>query len=53
MRPWQIETLFGCLKSRRFNLEATHLSAPTCLSQLLALLTLALCWAIPIGQLTG
>lgn len=46
---WQIETLFGCLKSRGFELESTHLSHPTCLSKLLALLTLALCWAIRTG----
>ena len=47
---WQIETLFGCLKSRGFCLEATHLTHPACLSKLLALLTLALCWAIRIGE---
>jgi hypothetical protein len=47
---WQIETLFGCLKSRGFCLEATHLTHPTCLSKRLALLTLALCWAIRTGQ---
>lgn len=47
---WQIETLFGCLKRRGFCLESSHLTQPTCLSKLLALLTLALCWAIRTGQ---
>lgn len=47
---WQIETLFGCLKRRGFCLESTHLTQPTCLSKLLALLTIALCWAIRLGE---
>ena len=46
---WQSETLFGCLKTRGFCLAATHLSNPTALSKLLALLTLALGWAIRTG----
>ena len=25
---WQIETMFGCLKSRGFNFEETHLTPP-------------------------
>lgn len=48
--PWQIEPLLGCLKSRGLNLEQTHLMTPTCLSKLLALLTLALCWAIRVDE---
>jgi hypothetical protein len=46
---WGIETLFGCLKSRGFCLEATHVIAPERLSKLLALLTLAFCWAFAAG----
>jgi hypothetical protein len=38
-----------CLKTRGFCLAATHLSNPTALSKLLALLTLALGWAIRTG----
>ena len=49
-KRWQIETLFGCLKSRGFCLESTHLSDPKRLSKLLALLTLALCWAFRTGE---
>ena len=49
-KRWQIETLFGCFKSRGFCLESTHLSDPQRLSKLLALLTLALCWAFRTGE---
>ena len=49
-RRWDIETLFGILKSRGFNLEDTHLREMERLSQLVALLTLALCWAIRMGH---
>lgn len=47
---WEIETLFGCLKSRGFNFEDTHLTKPERISKLLALLTLALCWCIRLGE---
>lgn len=47
---WQIETLFGCFKSRGFCLESTHLAKVERLSKLLALLTLALCWASITGE---
>ncbi|MFN6067900.1 MAG: IS4 family transposase, partial [Pseudanabaena sp.] len=42
-------TLLGCFKSRGFCLEATHLQDPELLSKLIALLTLALCWAFSSG----
>lgn len=48
-RRWQIETLFGCLKSRGFELESTHLKEPARLNKMLFLLTLALCWAHRVG----
>jgi hypothetical protein len=38
---WQVETLFGCLKSRGFNLEDTHLTDPQRRSKLMGLLALA------------
>jgi len=47
---WGIETLFGIFKSRGFNLEDTHLTDSERLSRLLALLTIALCWAYRTGQ---
>lgn len=40
-RRWEIETLFGALKSRGFNFEDTHLTHPDRLGKLLALLALA------------
>lgn len=47
---WEIETLFGCLKSRGFNFEDTHLTHPDRISKLLGLLTLALCWCLLVGE---
>lgn len=47
---WKIETLFGCLKTRGFCLEATHLTDRERLEKLLALLTIAYCWAFLVGE---
>ena len=47
---WGIETLFDCLKTRGFCLEATHLKDPERLKKLIALLTLAFCWAHQVGE---
>ncbi len=47
---WQIETMFGCLKSRGFNFEETHLTQPEKISKLLMLLGLALCLAMLMGE---
>jgi len=47
---WEIETLFGCLKSRGFNFEDTHLTKRERLSKLLGVLTLALCWCVLLGE---
>ena len=49
-KRWKIETLFGCLKSRGFCLEATHITEKERLEKLLALLTIAYCWAFLTGQ---
>jgi len=49
-KRWQIETLFGCLKSRGFCLEETHITERERLERLLALMTLAFCWAYIAGQ---
>ena len=49
-KRWQIETLFGCLKSRGFNFEDTHLTKLDRISKLLGLLTLALCWCLLVGE---
>lgn len=47
---WGIETLFGCLKTRGFCLESTHLQDPERLSRMVALLSIALCWAVRVGE---
>lgn len=46
---WGIETLFGCLKRRGFDLEATHVTRSERLSRLMAVLTLAFTWAYVTG----
>lgn len=49
-KRWEIETLFGCLKSRGFQLEETHVIEAERLKKLLALLALAFCWAHLVGD---
>ena len=49
-RRWEIETLFGALKSRGFNFEDTHLTHPDRIGKLLALLALAFAWTYRTGQ---
>jgi hypothetical protein len=46
---WGIETLFGSLKRRGFDLEGTHLRDSERLSRLLSVLALAFCWAYLCG----
>lgn len=48
---WQIETLFGVLKTRGFRLEDTHLREPERVSKLLSLVTIAVSWAMLAGEL--
>ncbi|HYX41712.1 MAG TPA: IS4 family transposase [Pyrinomonadaceae bacterium] len=49
-RRWGVETLFGCLKTRGFCLEATHVTDKERLRKLIALMALAFCWAYLTGQ---
>ena len=49
-KRWGIETLFGCLKTRGFCLESTHLQDAERLGRMAALLTIALCWAFKTGE---
>lgn len=49
-KRWEIETLFGCLKSRGFRLEETHVIEAERLKKLIALLALAFCWAHVVGE---
>lgn len=46
---WNIETLFGCLKSRGFRLEDSHLSDCIKLKKLVAILSIAFTWAFLVG----
>ena len=48
---WSIETLFGCLKTRGFNLEDTHLRHPERLARLFALLARVFVWALRTGEI--
>ncbi len=50
---WQIETLFGCLKTRGFRLEDTHLTSGERISKLLSLLTLSTIWALLSGEMAS
>lgn len=52
-RRWQIETLFGCLKTRGFRLEDTHLTHGERISSLLSLLTLATVWGLLAGEIAA
>lgn len=49
-KRWNIETLFGILKSRGFRFEETHLTDGERINKLLALLTLATIWAFKVGE---
>ena len=47
-KRWQIETLFGCFKSKGFNFEETHIVQPERISKLIALLVIA--FAHKVGE---
>jgi transposase len=47
---WRIESLFGILKSRGFNLELSRLTSPDKLERLIIFLGLAILWALRIGE---
>lgn len=49
-KRWEIETLFGALKSRGFGFEDTHLTDPERIEKLVALLAMAFAWAYLIGD---
>ena len=48
-KRWTIETLFSNIKTRGFDLEATHMTAPGKLSTLLAVLALAVTLTVKAG----
>ena len=45
LRRWEIETLFGCLKSRGFRFEDTHITHVDRIEKMMALLAIGVCWA--------
>lgn len=45
-----IETLFGCLKTRGFRFEDTHITAPKKIDRLLVLIAIGFCWAYKMGE---
>ena len=47
---WEIETLFGCLKTRGFNFESTHLIDTERIKKLVAVLAIAFCWCHITGE---
>lgn len=49
LQRWDIETLFGNLKSKGFDFEATHMVKHDKISRLIFVLTLAYVWALKIG----
>ena len=50
LRRWEIENLFQGLKSRGFQFEDTHLTHPERISTLIAVVSVAFCWAHKIGE---
>ena len=50
-RRWEIEVLFGCLKTRGFRMEDTHICDPDKIERLVFVLAIAFCWAYRIGDI--
>ena len=49
-KRWGIETLFGSLKTRGFQFEATHMTDPERIRKLVAILAIAFTWACRMGK---
>lgn len=49
-KRWQIETLFGCLKSKGFRFEETHIVHLARIDRLIALLAVTFCLAHKVGE---
>ena len=47
---WEIGTLFGCLKSKGFNFEDTHIVDRARIKRLMIVLGIAFCWAHRVGE---
>jgi transposase len=49
-KRWEIETLFGCLKGRGFNLEETRITKLIRIKRLLVVLVIAFAWSHHTGE---
>jgi hypothetical protein len=47
---WQIERLFGCLKTRGFRMEDTHIVDGDKIERLIFVLAIAFCWSYHVGD---
>lgn len=50
-KRWEIETMFGCLKTRGFRMEDTHVVDPDKIERLIFVLAIAFCWAYRVGDI--
>ena len=50
LKRWEIETLFECLKGRGFNFEDTRITERERVSKMVAVLSIAYCWAHKMGE---
>ncbi|MCL1128095.1 transposase, partial [Shewanella surugensis] len=50
LKRWEIETLFECLKGRGFNFEDTRITERERVSKMVAVLSIAYCWAHNMGE---
>jgi hypothetical protein len=50
-RRWEIETMFGCLKTRGFRMEDTHITDPDKIEKVVFVLAVAFCWAYRVGDI--
>jgi len=50
-RRWEIETMFGCLKTRGFRMEDTHITDPDKIEKVMFVLAIAFCWAYRVGDI--
>lgn len=50
-RRWEIETMFGCLKTRGFRMEDTHMTDPDKIEKMIFVIAIAFCWAYRVGDL--
>ena len=50
-KRWAIETMFGCLKTRGFRMEDTHMIDQDKIEKILFVLAIAFCWAYRVGDI--